>query len=195
MSLYAKSLRQATKVKVVEQVRTPQRPTRQHFAWIAPLPSEVRPTHPLNAKVEIQKTVRNSRDFHIRMAIFMADHPKLKFLKVHRSTLSNRIKQWLFLDTERNVTVAKTEEQILISVQDIRKSQPGGCRSIGTFNPEYNQLPSGNPEPPAALVFLKTIAPIGYKELYQWAVRQDGDIMENCKKVAAIYQANQLNRI
>ena len=110
--------------KTVKSERIDLRPSRVPLKNIAYLPPLEQKTFPLEPKVKQRNRPKGNKEFHVWLRLFLSRNPHLEFLKIHQSSLSANCKQWLFKDTKRNVTIAKTDKQVYESIRE--RTDPGG---------------------------------------------------------------------
>lgn len=102
-------------------VKTPkdQRPYRQkadHIAYDFDFSSKEVLIFKPNPKVVVKKRVEdfvNMTEFSAYLRLFYSKNPHLKFVKIHQSSLSDSVKQILFYDERKKVTIAMNFKEFM----------------------------------------------------------------------------------
>ena len=87
---------------------------------------------PLTPEVQSRVKAKTLVEFKIWLKLFLSKHPHLEFLKIHQSSLSGNVKQWLFRNTKTNIIEARTQDEIKESIRP-RKGF-GGHKDIRSFD-------------------------------------------------------------
>jgi len=86
--------------------------------WILKHRSKV--TTPIQKKVQVldppevktRTKLDKPEEFTIWLRLFLSKHPHYQFIRTHRNKFSNFVKQFILLDTRRNVKVVMSESEI-----------------------------------------------------------------------------------
>lgn len=110
LKILTKRVRTPKSTEIVDS--TPVRPTRTKAEYIVPLLPLVRSTHPIEPKVVDRVNCRTSREVRLVIKLYLSRNPHFEFVKIHTSSLSANVKQFLFRRIGSNVVTAKTIEQL-----------------------------------------------------------------------------------